>query len=336
MALFRARAARGDFAGRLMMFGRPSLLWDEAPSAEELFAEAGSTVVHSMDVSPYQGATHIHDLNDPNPPEELQGQYDQVICDGTLEHVFHWHNALTVAFKLLKVGGILSFGGPVNNWIDHGFYQFSPTLAFDFFLENEWEFLGSNATFYWQATGIRRSIPLYPKESTHFNFLRARVNHIVRLRKTSSSTCHRIPKQSIYSEIHDAKIRQTRFCASEPEDSVNGEVTTPRLSRFVLSEPKPADGAVRALFHDPDWPPSVPRRPFRSRALVYEDGQLLSWIVSDPAMVAERPGSFAHFGRFVHFTASDGSDPRENGKSYEVAFPSYPWLRQAEVGAPSR
>ena len=39
-------------------------------------------------------------------------------------------------------------------------------------------------------------------------------------------------------------------------------------------------------------------------------------------MVAERHGSFTHFGRRVHLTASDGSDPRTNGRSYEVAFPA--------------
>ena len=70
-----------------------------------------------------------------------------------------------------------------------------------------------------------------------------------------------------------------------------------------------------------DLLPSVPNRPFRSRALVYEDGQLLDWIVCDVSMVAERPGSFIHAGAFIHFTTSDGTDPRSNGKAYDLSFP---------------
>jgi hypothetical protein len=68
-------------------------------------------------------------------------------------------------------------------------------------------------------------------------------------------------------------------------------------------------------------PASVDRRPFRSKALVYEDGELLEWIVSDPTMVKDRPGSFYHAARFVHFSTSDGSDPRSSGKRYEIVFP---------------
>ncbi len=52
-----------------------------------------------------------------------------------------------------------------------------------------------------------------------------------------------------------------------------------------------------------------------------ENGKPLDWIVADKAMVEERDGSFCHFGAFVRFTSSDGTDPRTNGRVYEVAIP---------------
>src|SRR6187402_699852 len=70
------------------------------------------------------------------------------------------------------------------------------------------------------------------------------------------------------------------------------------------------------------------RLPFRSRGLVYEEGALLKWIVSEPAMVKERPGSFYHDPRAVHFSTSDDSDPRSNGRQYEIVFPDLSdWLQ---------
>jgi len=39
-------------------------------------------------------------------------------------------------FGLLKESGIYFFGVPCNNWVDHGFFQFSPTFFRDLCIDN--------------------------------------------------------------------------------------------------------------------------------------------------------------------------------------------------------
>lgn len=95
----------------------------------------GASVCHSLDVSDYQKSEIICNLNHPL-PRELVGQYDVVIDSGTLEHLSNLSIALENLFKLLKNGGIYYFSTPCNNWVDHGFFQFSPTFFIDLCFDN--------------------------------------------------------------------------------------------------------------------------------------------------------------------------------------------------------
>lgn len=92
--------------------------------------------LHSLDVSDYQDSEIIVDLNSPLAPEFIES-YDIVIDAGTLEHVSNMSTGLSNIFKLLKKEGIYLFGLPSNNWIDHGFFQFSPTFFKDLCFENK-------------------------------------------------------------------------------------------------------------------------------------------------------------------------------------------------------
>jgi len=318
---------RDEAHGKLMILGRPTLQWEGAPTPEEFYKGFGYDEVHTLDVSPYQGASHIHDLNKPL-PAELAGQYDTVLSGGTLEHVFDVANALRCLAGLAKVGGTVICGAPTNNWIDHGFYQLSPTLKFDFFSANDFEFRASRAVLIDPKEEVRRGFPLYPGEGHRWNGTRRKLTHVLTVTRLPESTVDRVPIQGLYLDMHSDQRRKFRFEASEPHE-VKGGVFTPAPSdRFDLKEFRPLDDRWAAPFHDPKHLASVERLPFRSKALVYEDGELLKWIVSDPAMVKERPGSFYHAARFVHFSTSDGSDPRSNGRRYEVAFPDIAdWIR---------
>ena len=161
---------------------------------------------------------------------------------------------------------------------------------------------------------------------------RGRLSHGLNATRTAESTVDLIPMQGLYLEKHEdrsggAQRRNFRFEAMEPEETAGGQSTPPPMARFPLTDFRPLDQRWAAPFHDPAHPPSLERRPFRSPGLVYEDGKLLSWIVSEPAIVKERPGSFFHGSRFVHFSTTDGSDPRGNGRRYEIAFPDLSgWL----------
>lgn len=102
---------------------------DERGYAEPFFRRLGAQQIDSLDVSAYEGATVLHDMNDPL-PAAMAGQYSAVLDGGSLEHVFNFPQALQNALTLVEVGGhYLSFT-PTNNFLGHGFYQFSPELFF--------------------------------------------------------------------------------------------------------------------------------------------------------------------------------------------------------------
>jgi SAM-dependent methyltransferase len=96
--------------------------------------------VSSVDDSDFEGADIIHDLNAPGLADKA-GQFDLIIDGGTIEHVFHLPNALQNVCESARVGGIVYHASPVNNYVDHGFYQLSPTLFYDFYTANDWEIL---------------------------------------------------------------------------------------------------------------------------------------------------------------------------------------------------
>ena len=114
---------------------------DDASAGEELLGRLGIGRVDSMDHSDYEGATVIHNLNDPVPPGLVMA-YDVVFDGGTLEHVFDYPRALANALRMVKPGGWFLSATPSNMWCGHGFYQPGPEIfrmalqpAFGFELE---------------------------------------------------------------------------------------------------------------------------------------------------------------------------------------------------------
>lgn len=89
----------------------------------------------TLDVSDYEQADHIHDLNRPA-PDHLVGRFGTIIDGGTLEHVFDVPQTLRNMKAMLRPGGRIIHINPMNNWSEHGFYQLSPTLYHDFYATN--------------------------------------------------------------------------------------------------------------------------------------------------------------------------------------------------------
>lgn len=100
--------------------------------AEPFFTALGARSVESMDYSDYEQATIIHDLNKPVPPE-LHRRFQCVVDGGTIEHVFHFPNAIRSCMEMVAPGGHYIGITPANNQMGHGFYQFSPELYFRLF-----------------------------------------------------------------------------------------------------------------------------------------------------------------------------------------------------------
>ena len=105
------------------------LLAENAGFAEPFLRLLGATSVSSLDYSDYQGATHVHDMNAPV-PETLRQQFSLVIDGGSLEHIFNFPQAVKNCMELVAPGGHFVCLTVTNNFLGHGFYQFSPELFF--------------------------------------------------------------------------------------------------------------------------------------------------------------------------------------------------------------
>jgi hypothetical protein len=117
-----------DIAKRTSRSFDPGLCGGEMGGYAEPFLRwLGYGEVESMDFSGYEGSTLIHDLNQPVPEDWHEG-FDVVFDGGTLEHVFHFPNAIANAMKLVREGGVFVTCTTSNNYNGHGFYQFSPEL----------------------------------------------------------------------------------------------------------------------------------------------------------------------------------------------------------------
>jgi SAM-dependent methyltransferase len=169
--LLLSELAKRPFRGSILQLGRQTILFDErqlrawaehsgtrlesgvedaerkelksrtGPACEltdsEFFRLLGFDEVASCDVSAYEGATLVVDLNQPIPPE-LHDRFDVVFNCGTMEHVFDVPTVLSNIHSLLKVGGRAIHIAPTSNMVDHGFYCFSPTFFGDYYRVNRY------------------------------------------------------------------------------------------------------------------------------------------------------------------------------------------------------
>ena len=102
--------------------------------SDDLFTAMGARRVDAMDVSDFEGAAILQDLNEPL-AAYLHSQFDAVI-DEAHSSMF---STSPVAFKnvmdALKVGGHFFAALPANNLCGHGFYQFRAEFFYRVFSE---------------------------------------------------------------------------------------------------------------------------------------------------------------------------------------------------------
>lgn len=120
----------GKFAS-LMVTSREEahrILWADGGCSDTFLREhIGAGEIHSLDISSYEGADYLHDMNYPLPPH-WDDEFSVVFDGGFLEHVFNVAQAIENALDLVKTGGHFLSMCPANNNYGHGFYQFSPEL----------------------------------------------------------------------------------------------------------------------------------------------------------------------------------------------------------------
>ena len=171
----------------------------------DFFRAIGFEYAASLDISDYEGAEHLLDLNDAITPAELVGRFDLIVNHGTLEQVFHIPNALTHVSRMLRPGGVGMHLLPVNNFVDHGYYQFSPLMLWDYYGANRFEVLDS--VFIFRETPL--AVPVQVGERP-FNPYAHPPGHWVGtlgaglwalmlvVRKVAESTEARVPHQGTY------------------------------------------------------------------------------------------------------------------------------------------
>lgn len=110
-------------------------------SSYDLFYLMGFKKVMALDLSRYEGADIVFDLQNEILPSELIEQFDFIYDGGTLEHVFDVSKAMDNISKMLKITGVVIHDVPAANWIDHGFYSFSPSLFIDYYKKYSFKML---------------------------------------------------------------------------------------------------------------------------------------------------------------------------------------------------
>lgn len=99
------------------------------------FNMLGFDVVDSIDVFTKENPTHVLNLNEPI-EQAMYGRYDMVYDGGTAEHCFNLPEVLCNTVRLLKAGGIVIHHLPISGNLEHGYYQLSPSLLYDFYTAN--------------------------------------------------------------------------------------------------------------------------------------------------------------------------------------------------------
>lgn len=166
------------------------------------FKLLGAREVQALDYSAYENAEIVHDLNVPV-PARLRGCFDLIVDAGTLEHVFDVRQSLTNLALLLRPGGRIVHISPANNYTNHGFYQFSPTLFFDYYSANGFAglrgYIAEQDTHRydvrpWEFFEVAGSTGRMTSRQPLMNFFVAE--------KTGTSTADKIPIQSFYQQIY--------------------------------------------------------------------------------------------------------------------------------------
>jgi hypothetical protein len=79
---------------------------------------------------------------DLNQPVELPHRYNVVINHGTAEHIFRIAQVFRTMHHYTAPGGVMIHESPFVGWIDHGFYNPTPTLFLELAQCNQYDLMG--------------------------------------------------------------------------------------------------------------------------------------------------------------------------------------------------
>jgi SAM-dependent methyltransferase len=217
------------------------------PYCEELLLERfGAKSVTSFDVSDYEHATVVHDMNT---PLRYHRQFDTVIDFGTLEHVFNSPVALANVAALCKSGGRIMHSLPANNYSGHGFYQFSPELFFSLYSAKN-GFAGTeifiaevNDGEYWWKSAV-------PSDGVRVEYSSDQRSYVLVLsRKIEEDTRQSVQQSDYVVNWKDGEVKPPPRRPSLRESTYKFLKTSPVLWRFADTIAKPVDTHANAEYH---------------------------------------------------------------------------------------
>jgi SAM-dependent methyltransferase len=197
--------------------------------SEEFFKLLGAQEIVALDVSDFEGAQVLHDMNHPI-PDGLISTFDVVLDGGTLEHIFNTSIALRNVAQMLRPNGRFISLTMANNFCGHGFYQFSPELFYRFFSPENgfimeycvvWEDVPRSSFYYVpDPDSVRSRINLTSEVGTYM---------IVQAKRIGEVSLRFVPQQSDY-------MRQWE--AGKPAEFPKHFLLWPKLRSFLKRIPK--------------------------------------------------------------------------------------------------
>lgn len=167
------------------------------------FQMLGVTDLHVMDVSKYEGADIIHDLNVPV-PDSLVDYADFIIDGGTFDHLLNIPTAFANVVKMLKPKGRVFQWNAASNYTGAAYVSFGPDLFYDYYVLNHF---ADCKIYLAEVDGVvqKESWDMYefvPTETGVFGHFRSGMIQmvVVLAEKGLASTHDKVPIQAFYRD----------------------------------------------------------------------------------------------------------------------------------------
>jgi len=138
-------------------------------------------------------------------PWQLKGEFSLVVDCGTTEHIFDVKQTIENINSLCRDGGKIFHHTPANGYIDHGFFQFSPTFYLDYYGDNIISAYTIKDYGKW-VVAVPYTEDIYRTKGWKFAAMYPRATNFFLAKKTDKNT----PHQGYYSESKKIPTKETK------------------------------------------------------------------------------------------------------------------------------
>jgi hypothetical protein len=260
VALLLSEHAREPFAGPVLTYGKQrtnfsyaGALWmfeslglqphpagmADPPAANEQIDFARLAGLMGL------GEPYTLDATDLNAPvqAELRGLFGLIVDAGALEHVFDIRQGMMNTADLLRPGGRAVHVAPVNNHVNRGYVQLSPTFFHDYYVANGFADVRGTMIVQPRAGSDAQRWNFFPYEhavmggvNSMFCSGETQLGVFYSARKTAESTSAGVPLQSYFARLNEGKA------ALPYQFIVSYDPAQPHVRQFT--DPEPGAGAV--------------------------------------------------------------------------------------------